>query len=145
FFAALPKADAALTGVWLSVLVLRGILPALFAVVMGALVAAVQHGTALATPLTVAGVIFVALQVLPPIHAAVGENLGDPTAAFLYDRLTDACIRPPGIAHLEHPELTSDLTVARDFDIGMTGPPLNVSMGFIASGLSELIGGLASA
>src|SRR5262249_28251345 len=66
-------------------------------------------------------------------------------AAFLYDRLTDACIRPPGIAHLEHPELASDLTVARDFDLSMTGPPLNVSMGFIASGLSELIGGLASA
>ena len=40
---------------------------------------------------------------------------------------------------------TSDLTVARDFDLGMTGPPLSISMDFIAGGLVELIGGVASA
>ena len=38
-----------------------------------------------------------------------------------------ACVRPPGMGHLEDPKLTADLTVARDFDLGMTGPPLNVS------------------
>ena len=38
----------------------------------------------------------------------------------------------------------SDLTVARDFDLGMTGPPLSISMDFIAGGLVEMIGGLAS-
>ena len=54
-------------------------------------------------------------------------------------------MRPPGIAHLEDPELTSDLTVARDFDLGMTGPPLSISMDFIANGMAEMIGGLASA
>ncbi len=85
------------------------------------------------------------LQVLTPIHQAVGANLGDRTAAWLYDRLTDACVRPPGMGHLEDPELTSDLTVARDFDLGMTGPPLFISMDFIASGLVEMIGGVASA
>jgi len=145
FFTTLPRADTGLAVAWFSVLVLRGMLPVLFAVVMGILISAVQRGTALALPLAVAGVIFIALQVLPPIHTAVGQTLGDRTAAFLYDRLTIACVRPPGIAHLEHPELTNDLTVARDFDLGMTGPPINVSMDFIASGLSELIGGLASA
>ena len=31
-------------------------------------------------------------------------------------------MRPPGMGHLEDPTLTSDLTVARDFDLGMTGP-----------------------
>src|SRR5205807_8222106 len=41
--------------------------------------------------------------------------------------------------------LTSDLTMARDFDLGITGPPLFVSMDFIAAGLVELVGGLASA
>ncbi len=41
--------------------------------------------------------------------------------------------------------MTSDLAVARDFDLGLTGPPLAISMDFIASGLVELIGGLASA
>src|SRR5207247_172484 len=37
------------------------------------------------------------------------------------------------------------LTMARDFDLGITGPPLFISMDFIAAGLVELVGGLASA
>ena len=141
----LPKADRALAVVWWVVLVLRGALPAAFAVAMGALVGAVQRGDSLAGPVAFGGVIFVLLQVLTPIHQAVGANLGDRTAAWLYDRLTDACVRPPGMGHLEGPKLTNDLTVARDFDLGMTGPPLSISMDFIASGLVEMIGGLASA
>src|SRR5436309_9664935 len=112
---------------------------------MGALVGAVQRGDSLAGPVAFGGVIFVLLQVLTPIHQAVGANLGDRTAAWLYDRLTDACVRPPGMGHLEDPKLTNDLTVARDFDLGMTGPPLSISMDFIANGLVEMIGGLASA
>jgi len=83
--------------------------------------------------------------VLSPIHQAVSANLGDRTAAWLYDRLTEACVRPPGMAHLEDPKLTSDLTVARDFDLGMTGPPLTISMDFIASGMVEMVGGIACA
>ena len=145
FFAVLPRADAPLATVWWGVLVLRGLLPTLFAIIMGALIAAVQRGSGLAGPLAVAGVAFVLLQILPPIHTAVGTNLGDRTAAWLYDRLTQACVRPPGVAHLEDPELASDLTTARDFDQGMTGPPLSISMDFIASGMVEMIGGIASA
>src|SRR5438105_8432328 len=112
---------------------------------MGMLVAAVKHGDSLAVGLIFVGTVFVLLQVLTPIHQAVGANLGDRTAAWLYDRLTDACVRPPGMGHLEDPKLTNDLTVARDFDLGMTGPPLFISMDFIASGLVEMMGGLASA
>jgi hypothetical protein len=41
------------------------------------------------------------------------------------------------MGHLEDPALTSDLTVARDFDLGMTGPPLSISMDFIATGMVE--------
>jgi ATP-binding cassette subfamily B protein len=124
---------------------LRGALPAAFAIAMGVLISAVQSGSSLAGPLAFAGTIFVLLQVLSPIHQAVGANLGDRTAAWLYDRLTEACIRPPGMGHLEDPKLTSDLAVARDFDLGMTGPPLSISMDFIASGMVEMIGGVASA
>jgi ABC-type transport system involved in cytochrome bd biosynthesis fused ATPase/permease subunit len=145
FFAVLPKAAPALAGVWWLLLVLRGVLPAIFAVAMGALVAVVQHGGSLAAPLAAVGVVFVLLQVLGPLHAAAGANLGDRTASWLYDRLTDACIRPPGMGHLEDPRLTADLTVARDFDLGMTGPPLATSMDFIAGGLVSVIGGVASA
>jgi ABC-type multidrug transport system fused ATPase/permease subunit len=105
----------------------------------------VQHGQPLVLPLTFVGATFVLLQVLSPIHQALSTNLGDRTAAWLYDRLTESCVRPPGMKHLEDPSLTNDLTVARDFDLGMTGPPLSISMDFIASGMVEMIGGLASA
>src|SRR5438046_2643122 len=145
FFAVLPKADRTLAVAWWVVLVLRGVLPAVFAIAMGMLVAAVERGDRLADGLALAGSAFVLLQVLTPVHQAVGANLGDRTAAWLYDRLTEACVRPPGMAHLEDPKLTNDLTVARDFDLGMTGPPLFISMDFIAGGLVEMIGGLASA
>jgi ATP-binding cassette, subfamily B, bacterial len=145
FFAVLPKADLGLSTAWWIVLLFRGTLPAAFAVAMGVLVGAVQHGQPLVRPLTFVGATFVLLQVLSPIHQALSTNLGDRTAAWLYDRLTESCVRPPGLKHLEDPSLTNDLTVARDFDLGMTGPPLSISMDFIASGMVEMIGGLASA
>src|SRR5688572_2158406 len=145
FFAALPKADARLALAWWTVVLLHGILPALFAIAMGILVGAVQSGDSLAGPLGVIGVLFVLLQVVTPLQTAVSHNLGDRTAAFLYDRLTGMCVRPPGLAHLEDPSLAADLTVARDFDLGMTGPPLSYSMDFIAGGLVGMIGGIAAA
>ena len=94
FFAALPKADGLLALVWWAVLLLRGVLPALFAIAMGALVAAVQAGRCAHHAARVVGVVFVLLQVLTPIQTAISHNLGDRTAAYLYDRLTDACVRP---------------------------------------------------
>jgi ATP-binding cassette, subfamily B, bacterial len=143
FFAVLPKADWRLAVAWWSVLALRGVLPAVFAIAMGALVGAVQRGDPLAAPLALAGVVFMLLQVLHPIHQAIGTNLGDRVAAWLYDRLTEACVHPPGMNHLEDPSLTNDLIAARDFDLGITGPPISISMDFIADGLVEMIAGLA--
>src|SRR5215203_2645992 len=145
FFAVLPRADSALALTWYTVLVLRGVLPAAFALSMGLLVAAVQSGASLTGPLAVTGSIFILLQVLTPLHQALSANLGDRASAFLFDTIATACVGPPGMGHLEDPALTSDLTLARDFDMGMTGPPMSIAMDFIASGLVELVGGLASA
>jgi ABC-type multidrug transport system fused ATPase/permease subunit len=145
FFAVLGRADRRLAVVWWAVVLLHGLLPALFAVATGVLVAAVQRGDSQAIPLLVAGVLFVAMQVMTPLQTAVSHNLGDRLATWLYDRLTAACVRPAGMAHLEDPGLTADLTLARDFDLGMTGPPLSYSMDFIAGGLVGTIGGLAAA
>jgi ABC-type multidrug transport system fused ATPase/permease subunit len=145
FFAALGKADRLLAAAWWFVLILRGVLPTLFAVAMGGLVGAVEQGAPLGNALALAGVVFVLVQVVNPIHDALGGNLGDRTAAWLYDWLTAACVQPPGMGHLEDPRLTSDLTAARDFDTGMTGPPLSIAMPFIASGLSLMIVGISSA
>src|SRR5579859_826242 len=139
-----PRADAPLALVWWLILGLRGALPAVFAITMGVLVSAVQHGDPLQAPLAAVGITFVLLQILSPLQTAVSTNLGDRTAAWLYDRLTEACILPPGMGHLEDPDLTSDLTLARDFDLGMTGPPLAMSMDFVAAGLVEFLGGAAS-
>ena len=49
------------------------------------------------------------------------------------------------MGHLENTTLATDLTVARDFDHGMTGPPLQISVDFIAGGLVEMVAGLACA
>jgi len=152
FFNVLRKADRVLAAGWWIVLVLRGVLPAVFAIAMGALVGAVNAASGAAPggagiwgPLTLVGAVFILLQILTPIHQAIGANLGDRTAAWLYDRLTEACVRPPGMGHLEDSKLATDLTVARDFDLGMTGPPMSISVDFIAGGLVELIAGLACA
>jgi ABC-type multidrug transport system fused ATPase/permease subunit len=145
FFGVLAKADAKLAAGWWGALGLRAVLPAAFAVAMGVVTAAVQDGTSLTVPLTFMGVVFILWQVATPIHAAISANLGDRTAAWLYDELTEACVTPPGMAHLEDPELANDLQVARDFDLGMTGPPLSVSMDFIAQGLVQMAAGLVSA
>jgi ABC-type multidrug transport system fused ATPase/permease subunit len=141
----LSKADPALALTWWAVLVLRGVLPALFGVAMGVLVGAVTRGDGLGAPLTFTAIVFILLQVLGPIHQAMSASLGERTSAWLHDRLAEACVGPPGIGHLEDPGLAGDLTVARDFDLGITGPPLWLSMDFIASGLVDLIGGLACA
>lgn len=82
FFTVLPKADRALAVVWWVVLVLRGVLPAVFAIAMGVLVTAVQRGDRLVDGLALVGIVFVLLQVLTPIHQAVGA--------------TSATARPPG-------------------------------------------------
>ena len=145
FVRILPRANAPLAVAWWLLLMLRGLLPAAFAVVMGTLTGAVQAGADLIAPLAIVAVVFLLTQVLTPLHQAISANLGSQLAAWLYDQLTVACVRPPGLAHLEDPALTNDITMARDFDLGISGPPLAISMDFIAAGLVELISGLACA
>jgi ATP-binding cassette, subfamily B, bacterial len=145
FFGVLPRANRRLATVWWSLLVLDGVLPAAFVVAMGALVRAVQRGDSLGGPLAAVGVIFVVMQVAQPLQAQVGLNLGDSLSGWLNDRLLQATNGPQGMAHLERPELIDDLTTARDFDLGIAGPPMSVSMGFIAGGLVQVIAGLAQA
>ena len=80
-----------------------------------------------------------------PILTAVSMNLGNRLSALLNERLIRACVEPPGIGHLEDPDLTDDLTTAREFDRGMTGPPMYLNVDFIASSLVNVVSGVASA
>ena len=77
FFSVLLKADRPLALVWWAMVAVRGVLPAVFPIVMGVLVGAVQHGDRLSGPLISVAVVFLLAQVLPPIHQAAGANLGD--------------------------------------------------------------------
>jgi ATP-binding cassette, subfamily B, bacterial len=142
---ALSLADRPMAIGWWCLLLVRGLLPAGFSIATGVLVGAIQHRYSLALPLVIVGVLFILLQVLGPLHTALSANLGDRAAAWLYDELTGACVAVPGIGALEDPDLAADLQVARDFDRGMTAPPLSVSMDFIAGGLVDMVAGLAQA
>jgi ABC-type transport system involved in cytochrome bd biosynthesis fused ATPase/permease subunit len=141
----LYAANPRLTVLWWALVVVRGLLPAVFAIAMGVTVSAVQHGDPLGAPLTAIGVTFVALQALGPVHDALSANLGAAGSSWLHDRLLHACVGPPGLAHLEQPDLADELASARDFDMGLTGPNMTVSMPNIGGGFAMFAGGVAQA
>jgi ATP-binding cassette, subfamily B, bacterial len=144
FFTAIWRAERSLAAAWWSLIVLRGVLPAITSVGFGWLIGSIERGSSLTVPLVVVGLAFTASLVVNPIHQLVSSNLGSSLAAHLYDRLMAVCVAPNGIAHLERPDLTNDLTMARDFDLGMMGPPLDISMDFVAGGLVSLVVGAAA-
>jgi len=145
FFAVLPRASRGLCGAWWALIVLRGALPGLFAVAIGAVVTAVDRDEPLPGPLLAAGAVFVAIQVLAPLAAQVDANLGERLSRWLHDRLLVATTGPAGVAHLESRELTDRLTSARDFDLGFVGPPMHISLGIIAGSVVEVVAGLGQA
>jgi ATP-binding cassette, subfamily B, bacterial len=144
-FRAFPRADRIQAIAWWVLAVVRTLLPAGLVVATGALVGAVEDRQAVGTRLAFVAVTFLAMQMLSPVHRALSTNLGARISAWLHVRLMDAAAGPPGIAHLEQPELMNDFTLARDFDLGVTGPPIFVSMPFIADGLVETGSGIAMA
>lgn len=145
FFAAVWRAAPGRAAVWWTGLLLRGALPALLGVVVGWLVHRIERGEALGPPLVVFGALFVAAQLSGPLQEASGYALGERVSTDLHDRLMEVTTEPDGIAHLERSDLVADLTMARDFDIGMTGPPVSYSMNFISDGLVLVVTGVASA
>lgn len=145
FFRVLFRASPRLAAAWWGLLVLRGAMPAMLAVATGVLVGAVRDDAPLAGPLTFVGVVFVSVQVLTPVQQGVSTLLGSVAADWLNDTLMTAAVTPPGMGHLEDPELAEDVAMARDFDLGRTGPPLRIGMDFIASGLVQLLAGALSA
>lgn len=139
------RASPGLAVVWWGLVALRSVLPAGLTLGLGALVSAVATGTPAGAPLAVVVVTFATLSISAPVHTQAGAILGDRTSGYLQAELTEACSSPPGIAHLERPGLADELVAARDFDLGITGPPISVSMGFIGAGLVEALSGAAQA
>ena len=145
FFVTLTRSVPGFAVAWWVLLLLRALIPAALAIATGLLVGRVQGGADLTAPLVIFGIVFVASQVAPPLHQVVGTLLGHHFSSILNDRLMATTLGPEGIGHLERGDLTNDLTTARDFDLGWTGPPMFMNMDFIAQGLTMLLGGIASA
>ncbi|MBA2607732.1 MAG: ATP-binding cassette domain-containing protein, partial [Actinobacteria bacterium] len=145
FLALLTRVDSALGAGWWLLIFVRAALPAAFALSMGSLITAVNDGQQVGASLYAVGALFIAMQTLPPIHAAISANLASKTTTYLHDQLLEAALVPAGIAHLERTELNDRLTQARDFDLAITGPPLTASMPRIADGFVEVGGGVALA
>src|SRR5437763_2834228 len=75
FLGVLGRAGRGLTAAWWGLVVVRALLPAAFAIAMGALVGAVQGGRSIEGPLAAAGLVFVALNAAGPGHEAIGASL----------------------------------------------------------------------
>jgi ATP-binding cassette, subfamily B, bacterial len=143
-FRVLPRAHRSLAGLWWGLVVVRSLVPAVLIVATGALVGAVSAAAGPGWSLPVVAAASVLVLVLSPIHDAVSANLGAQAGADLHRRLLRAAIEPPGVAHLEEPELADDFTLARDFDLGITAPPVRVCMPFVANGLVEVGSGICA-
>lgn len=145
FFGALRHASGWLAALWWGLIVIRGALPAIFSIVVGVLVGTVQGGRGLTLPLIAMGAVFVLMNALSPLHDAVAENLGSQTSRWLQRRLIGAATEPAGLAHLERPDLADAMARAREFDLGVSAPTLNQSMGPIGSGFAQIAAGIAQA
>jgi ATP-binding cassette, subfamily B, bacterial len=130
---------------WWTMLLVRAILPAGITLGLGSLVRAITNGRSVDASLALVAFCFAAFSVSGPVHTQIGAILGDRTSGQLQSELVAACSTPAGIAHLERPGLAAELVAARDFDLGIMGPPIAVSMGFVGSGLVMLLGGVAQA
>src|SRR5205807_9373724 len=91
------------------------------------------------------GGVFVAMNALGPLHEALSADLGARTGAWLHQRLMEASIRPPGLAHLERPDLADRLERVRTFDMGIDNPSLQVATPRIGSGFAGVAGGACQA
>lgn len=143
FLTILTRVDKRLGTAWWALLAVRSIIPALFALAMGDLITSVQHREGIDLPLALVGLLFVVMQTLPPFHAAISANLAQKIITYLHDELLEASLTPAGIAHLERPEINDLLAQARDFDLGITGPPLRASLPRVGDGFVEIGGGVA--
>lgn len=145
FFRALSRASRGLAITWISLIVARGLLPIALVLAIGDVVASVGDSGdtgGLARGLSVIAIVFTLSQVLASVHTQVSVNLGDRMSTYLQDQLLDATLTPDGLRHMESSHLTDRLAVAQDFDLGRSGPPMDISIGIIAGGLVEFVAGL---
>jgi ATP-binding cassette, subfamily B, bacterial len=144
-FRVLPRSSPRLARAWWALVLLRSLLPAVLVIATGALVGEVSGGGRAAVPLAVVTASSILILVLSPLQDSLSANLGAEVGRDLHERLLRSSIEPAGIAHLEDPGIADDFTLARDFDLGITAPPVRICMPFVANGLVEVGSGLTTA
>jgi ATP-binding cassette, subfamily B, bacterial len=144
-FRVLPRAQRGLAGAWWALVAVRALLPGVLIIATGALIGAVSAGRPASWSLAIVAASSVLILVLSPIQDSLSANLGARVGEDLHKRLLLAAIEPEGIAHLEEPALADEFALARDFDLGITAPPVRLCIPFVANGLVEVGSGLTAA
>jgi ATP-binding cassette, subfamily B, bacterial len=102
---ALARANARLTAAIVAVGVVSGLLAPAFAVATGFLVRAIRSHGSVVLPLAVIFVVFGIGRLLDPAREQLGDAMWRQLDASVSRRLMGAMSRPPGLAHVESPEV----------------------------------------
>jgi ATP-binding cassette subfamily B protein len=102
---ALADANARLTAAIVAVGVVSGLLAPAFAVATGFLVRAIRSHGSVALPLAVIFAVFGIGRLLDPAREQLGDAMWRQLDASVSRRLMGAMTRPPGLAHVESPEV----------------------------------------
>lgn len=138
-------ADPRLFAAWLALVAAAGLLPVGFVLTFGIVVEAVLTDGGSTGLVVAVGLLFVAINAVPPLLSEASENLGDVVVGSFEQRLMTALNQDSGLESLEDPDLAADVALARDFDLALSGPPVSVAMGFIASGMAGWLTGIGMA
>lgn len=149
----LPKASLAFTTASAIAIVLIGVLPTVFKLATGVLIAALPAamtdggGSSAAhrvdVALIVLGVAFIAQQMIGPVSGLVVDGLGRRVTGYLRARVMDAATSPPGIGHLEDPATLDKVMLAQGVGTANVTPRGVVGGVFTIS--ANYVGGFASA
>jgi ATP-binding cassette subfamily B protein len=132
----LPRVDRRRTAVVAVTILIAAAIPTFFKVASGALVGSVftaaktgthspaAHRVVLA--LVAVGVLYILQQTVGPIQMAVADGLGRRVSGHLRERAMAASVLPPGISHLEDPEMLDKVSLAQGVGTGNFTPRMVV-------------------
>jgi ATP-binding cassette subfamily B protein len=143
--AILYRAHPRLALAWWGFILINSLLPIALTLSIGWIVESAMKGKIQPESLALLGLVFIALNMLSTIGEAVSGSLGARASEWCHRQLLQACLAPQSVSHLEQPGLMADLSAARDFDLGIAGAPLAVSLPRVSARLVAIGTGLLHA
>ncbi len=141
----LYRAHSRLALAWWGFILINSLLPLALTLSIGWIVESAMKGNVQPESLGLLGIVFITLNMLSTLGETVSSSLGARASEWCHRRLLQACLAPQSISHLEQPELMADLSAARDFDLGIAGAPLTVSLPRVSARLVAIGTGLVHA